>query len=164
MSSDLTIADGLVVAFHYTLRNGEGEVIDQSQAEPLWYLHGASNIVPGLEKQLVGKTVGDEIEAVVPPEEGYGERRDDLSQSVHRSEFPKDMELQVGMPIRAEGNNGQAMMLWIEKVEGARVTVTANHPLAGETLHFSVKIAGLREATADEVSHGHAHGPGGHHH
>lgn len=164
MSELLTVADGRVVLFHYVLKDDAGVVIDASQEEPLAYLHGQGNIVPGLERQLTGLKVGDELQATVPPEEAYGVARPDVTESVHRSAFPKDMELQVGMPVRAEGPDGQPLMLWIEKLEGARVTITLNHPLAGKTLHFQVRIADIRDATEHELAHGHAHGPDGHHH
>ncbi len=164
MSELLTVADGRVVLFHYVLKDDAGVVIDASQEEPLAYLHGQGNIVPGLERQMTGLKVGDELVATVPPEEAYGAARGDVTESVHRSAFPKDMELQVGMPVRAEGPDGQPLMLWVEKIEGARVTITLNHPLAGKTLHFSVRIAEIREANENEIAHGHAHGPDGHHH
>lgn len=164
MTTPISIQDNHVVLFHYVLKDDAGTVLDASQAEPMAYIHGHQNIVPGLERQLVGKTVGDELTAVVQPEDGYGIRRENAEESVHRSAFPKDMELQAGMPIRAENADGHAMILWVDKIEGARVTLSSNHPLAGKTLHFDVKIAGVREASEEEVAHGHVHGPGGHHH
>ncbi|MCB9666175.1 MAG: peptidylprolyl isomerase [Alphaproteobacteria bacterium] len=164
MSEVLDIGPDRVVSFSYVLRDDEGAVLDDSQGQAFDYLHGHANIVPGLEKQLLGRKVGEEVAAVVPPEEGYGIYRDDAVESVHRSAFPKDMDLQVGMPLRAENADGTAMMLWVEKIQGARVTVSANHPLAGKTLHFAVKVLGIREALPEEVAHGHVHGPDGHHH
>ncbi|MCB9682330.1 MAG: peptidylprolyl isomerase [Alphaproteobacteria bacterium] len=164
MSEPITIQDGHVVLFHYVLKDDGGQVLDASDADPMIYLHGYGNIVPGLERQLLGKSVGDELHAVVPPEEAYGVRREGATESVHRSAFPSDMQLEVGMPLRAEGSDGQSMVLWIDKIEGARVHVTSNHPLAGATLHFDVKVVGIRESTPEEVAHGHAHGPHGHGH
>lgn len=165
MSEPLTIADDRVVLFEYVLKDDDGSIIDQSgPGAPMAYLHGHGNIVPGLERQLVGKSVGDALTAVVSPDEGYGALREDATESVHRSAFPKDMELRPGMPIRAEGSDGQQMILWVVKAEGARVTITANHPLAGKTLNFDVKVTGIREASSEEIAHGHVHGPDGHHH
>ncbi len=164
MSTPLTVQADHVVLFHYVLKGDDGQVIDRSTTDPLAYLHGYSGIIPGLENAIAGKSVNDELEVTIPPAEGYGEIREDAVQSVHRREFPKDMDLQVGMPLRAEGPNGQAMSVWVEKIEGARVHITSNHPLAGKTLHFSVKVAGIREASAEELAHGHVHGPGGHGH
>lgn len=163
MTDSSTVADGRVVSFHYVLKDDQGAIIDQSGGEPMPYLHGHGNIVPGLERQLAGLAVGAEHLAVVPPEEAYGVARTDATESVHRSAFPKDMQLEVGMPVRAEGPDGQPLTLWVEKVEGARVTITLNHPLAGKTLYFTVRIAEIRDATENELAHGHAHGPGGHH-
>jgi FKBP-type peptidyl-prolyl cis-trans isomerase SlyD len=162
--SDLTVQDGRVVLIHYVLKDDEGDVLDQSDAEPLAYLHGAQNIVPGLERALTGKKAGDEVHADIPPADAYGELKADAYESVHRSAFPKGMEVEVGMPVHAQGSDGKPMVLWIHEVEGARVTVTTNHPLAGRTLHFDVRIDEVREASAEELAHGHVHGPHGHHH
>jgi len=164
MSAPLTVADDHVVLFHYVLKDDEGQVLDASGEHPMVYLHGHSNIVPGLEKQLVGKAVGDEISATVPPEEAYGAYRDDAFQKVPRKEMPKDMDIQVGMPLHFRASDGRIAMLFVTEVQGAWVTVTSNHPLAGKTLHFEVVISSIREATQDEVAHGHAHGPDGQHH
>jgi len=160
-----TIADGKVVSFHYTLTNDDGEVLDSSSGRgPMPYLHGASNIVPGLEKQMTGKAVGATFDAVVPPAEGYGERGGPEPQPVPRSAFPSDMPLDKGTPLQAQSPDGQVMMLFIDRVEGDTVFVDHNHPLAGVTLNFAVEVVEIRDATADEKAHGHPHGPGGHHH
>ena len=164
MSQAEVVSEGTVVTMHYTLKDGQGEVIDTSSGkEPLAYLHGAKNIVPGLERQLDGKTVGDTVVAEVPPEEGYGERQGP-PQPVDRSAFPADAELSPGMQVMAQGPDEKSFPLWIVKVEDDQVLVDANHPLAGVTLHFDVEITGLREASEEEKSHGHPHGPGGHDH
>ncbi len=156
------IAPDKVGIFHYTLTDDEGTQLDSSRGgQPLAYLHGHQNIVPGLEKQLEGHTAGDALVAVVPPAEGYGERQGPGPQSVPRKEFPKGMDPRPGMPVRAQGSAGQEVVLWITKVEGAQVWVDVNHPLAGKTLHFDVEVVGVREPTADELQHGHAHGPEG---
>lgn len=162
--SALTLTEGRVGLFFYELRNDAGEVIDASAEHPMAYLHGANNIIDGLEAALEGKSAGDEVDAVIAPEDGYGLAREDAVQSVHRNNFPKDMELSVGMPLQAEGDGGKRMTLWVTEIQGARVKVTSNHPLAGVTLHFHVKVAEVREASAEELVHKHVHGPGGHQH
>lgn len=158
-----TVASEMVVSFHYKLHNNDGELLDSSDAEPMPYLHGAENIVPGLEKAMVGKKVGDKFEVKVSAAEGYGERIDG-SAVVPRSQLPADVELKPGMSMLAEGPEGQAFPLWIVKVSDEEVTVDPNHPLAGVELNFQVEIAAIRAATAEELEHGHPHGPGGHHH
>jgi FKBP-type peptidyl-prolyl cis-trans isomerase SlyD len=158
-----TIATGKVVSIHYTLKDDDGQVLDASEEnEPLLYLHGAENIVPGLERQLEGAAVGETRTAVVPPAEGYGERSDDEVQLVPRAEFPDDMPLEPGIGFAVEGPEGQTIPLWILEVRDQEVVVDANHPLAGKTLHFEVTVAAVRDATADETAHGHPHGPTGH--
>ncbi len=159
------VAQGKVVEFHYTLKGPEGDVIDSSDGgDPLAYLHGAANIVTGLEKQLEGREVGDALDVVVPAREGYGEKEGPGPQSVPRSAFPDDVELHPGMSFVAEGPQGQQIPLWITSVEDEQVMVDQNHPLAGVDLHFHVEIVTVRDATDEEKAHGHVHGPGGHHH
>ena len=153
-----------VVQLHYTLRDEQGTVVDSSSGrDPLTYLHGKGNIIPGLEQALAGKAAGDKFEVTVAPEKGYGLRDDRLVQIVPRSKFGEAAELAPGMQVRASGPQG-ARLVMITRVERDFVTIDANHPLAGRTLHFTVEIAEVRKATHDEVTHGHAHGPGGHHH
>lgn len=164
MSAPLTVADDRVVLFHYVLKDEAGEVLDASGEHAMVYLHGHHNIVPGLEKQLTGKAVGDELTAVVPPEEAYGTFDEEAYQKVPRKEMPKDLDLQVGMPLHFRASDGRIATLFVTDIKGAWVTVTSNHPLAGKTLTFDVAITGIREATPDELTHGHAHGPDGHHH
>lgn len=157
-----TIEEGKVGLFHYTLTNGEGDRLDSSEGgDPLAYLHGHKNIVPGLEKQLTGKTVGDAFVAEVPPAEGYGERQGPGPQRMPRSAFPEGFPFQVGRPFGAQTEEGQQIMLWIVGLEEEDVLVDIDHPLAGQTLHFDVNIVGVRDATAAEVEHGHAHGVDG---
>lgn len=152
-----------VVSLHYTLRDERGTVIDSSSgAGPLSYLHGRSGIVPGLEPALSGRVTGDKLDVTVLPEQGYGRRDDRLVQIVARSRLADGVELTPGMQVRANGPQG-ARMVTVVRVERDFVTVDANHPLAGRTLHFSVEVTGVRKATQAEVSHGHVHGPGGHH-
>ncbi|MBJ95926.1 MAG: peptidylprolyl isomerase [Rickettsiales bacterium] len=148
--------------FHYLLKNSEGEVLDSSDgADPLVYLHGAGNIVPGLEEELLGKTVGDKMSVIVPPEKAYGVRGGPGPQPVERSAFPADVELSAGMQFFAEAPDGSPLALWIVELSDDKVMVDANHPLAGVTLHFDVEITGLRDATDEEREHGHPHGPDG---
>jgi FKBP-type peptidyl-prolyl cis-trans isomerase SlyD len=158
-----TIADGKVVLFHYTLKNDAGETLDSSAGgEPMPYLHGASNIVPGLERQMSGKKAGDKFEAVVPPEEGYGVREGD-AQPVPRSAFPPNVDIQAGMQFMATDDDGNQIPVWIAKVSDESVWVDPNHPLADVTLHFDVEVTGVRDATDEEKEHGHPHMPGHHH-
>ena len=157
------IAEGLVVSINYTLRNGDGEVLDTSEpGHPLIYLHGADNIVPGLEERLTGLSVGATHTAIVPPEEGYGERNPGEPHPISRSEFPEGMPLEPGVGFAVEGAEGRMMPLWVSRVEGDQVFVDTNHPLAGETLHFEVEVVAIREATDEERTHGHPHGATGH--
>lgn len=160
----MEIAKNRVVSFHYTLRDEQGNVLDASGARgPLTYLHGKNNIIPGLEQALAGKSAGDTLEVAVPPEQGYGPRSDALVQILPRSRFAEAGELTPGMQLRASGPQG-ARVVTIVRVERDFITVDANHPLAGRTLHFSVEVADVRKATHEEIAHGHVHGPGGHHH
>ena len=128
------------------------------------YLHGAENIVPGLEKELTGRAVGDALSVVVQPADGYGVREGPEPQKVPRSSLPADAELQEGMQIVAQGEGDQVFPLWVVGVAEDHIVVDHNHPLADVTLHFDVEITDIRAASAEELSHGHPHGPGGHHH
>lgn len=152
-----------VVTLTYTLRV-DGEIIDQSRdGSPLLYLHGAMNIVPGLEEQLEGAAQGDMVTATVPPEKGYGPRIGE-AQEVPRHLFPDDAELAAGMQVIAHDDEGRQIPFFITGISDEAITVDPNHPLAGETLHFEVTVEALRDATDEEIEHGHPHGPGGHHH
>jgi FKBP-type peptidyl-prolyl cis-trans isomerase SlyD len=159
----MNVADQKVVSIDYTLTNNAGEVIDSSKGrEPLAYLHGAGNIIPGLEKALEGKQSGDSVQAKIPPEEGYGVKDPQLVQAVPRDRFPAK-DISVGMQFQAQGG-GQTRVVTVVGVDPDNVTIDANHPLAGETLNFDVKVVEVRDATPEELSHGHVHGAGGHHH
>ena len=162
MSQD-KVGSGQVVTIKYTLTDPNGKVIDESGDEGMDYLHGSENIVPGLEKQLEGRTVGDKLKAVVSPADGYGERKG-APQKLPRSAFPEDVDIEVGMEFMAEGPSGDPMPVWVVGVTPTSVEIDRNHPLAGVTLTFDVEILTIRAATKDEQSHGHPHGPGGHHH
>lgn len=160
-----SIADGHVVTLHYRLTLDDGSIADESfGGEPLVYLHGHGNIVPGLEKKLEGKSAGDKADVTVTPAEGYGDYDPTLDQKVPRSAFPADAELQVGIAFQAQTQEGKPITLWIRAIQGDEVTVSPNHPMAGQTLNFNVEIVEVREATAQEKEHGHAHGPAGHDH
>ena len=167
MSQDIIAADK-VVLFKYTLTNPEGEVLDASGDDALPYLHGHQNIVPGLERQLEGKKVGDKLVAVVPPEEGYGMPSGMPNQKVPREAFPPDAPLQPGMgPFFADAGGGQLVQIFIAAVADDHVDITTDHPLAGVTLTFDVEITRVREALPVEIEHGHPHGADGtegHHH
>lgn len=157
----MQIANEKVITIDYTLTDDAGEVIDSSEHDgPLSYLHGSGNIVPGLESALEGKTVGDALKVVVAPEDAYGERDEKLVQAVPREEFP-DGEIAVGMRFRADSPAG-TKVLTVVALNDAEVTVDANHPLAGRTLSFDVTVRGIRDATEEELEHGHVHD--GHHH
>nr|WP_297460187.1 peptidylprolyl isomerase [uncultured Halomonas sp.] len=160
----MQIAQNSVVAFHYTLTNDAGEVLDSSEGrEPLTYLHGAGNIIPGLEKKLEGRESGDKLQVAVSPEEGYGESQPSLVQEVPRESFQGVESVEPGMQFQAQTQGGP-LMVTVTKVEGDTVVVDGNHPLAGQKLNFDVEIAEVREATAEEAEHGHVHGEGGHQH
>ena len=158
------IAKNTVVAIDYTLRSDAGEVIDSSKGrDPLHYIHGHGNLISGLEKELEGKTAGESLKVRIVPGEGYGERDDSLVAKVDRAQFGGADDIEVGMQFRAQTSHGPRSVR-ITKVEGDTITVDGNHPLAGEHLNFDVDVRSVREASREEVAHGHVHGPGGHHH
>ncbi len=159
------VADGTVVLIHYTLTGADGTVLDTSDGgDPLAYLHGAASIVPGLERQLAGRKVGESLKVEVPPAEGYGEHDPRGLARVPRDSFPDDVEIVPGMQFSGEDEDGHEHEVWIRAVEGETVVIDRNHPLAGVTLHFDVKIESVRSATREEIAHGHVHGAHGHHH
>ncbi|PXA03772.1 peptidylprolyl isomerase [Coraliomargarita sinensis] len=157
----MQITDGTVVSMDYALRSDGGSVIDQSQpGQPLTYLHGHKNIIPGLEAALQGKTVGDEVEVRVSPEEGYGEPNPALEQVVPKERFQGIENIEVGMQFQASTEQGPVSVR-VVKVEGEEVTVDGNHPLAGKHLNFNVTVQDVRSATDEELEHGHVHQSGG---
>lgn len=159
-----TIANDTVVSFNYTLTDENGEVLDKSNGEPLAYLHGHHNIIPGLESALLGKKVGDKLTVTVEPKDGYGEYLAEAVQEVPRANFQGVDNIAVGMQFQTQTEDGHVMLVTVKDVNDDVVIVDGNHPLAGVTLTFDVEIVEVREATADEIAHGHAHGVGGHHH
>ncbi|MDH5670930.1 MAG: peptidylprolyl isomerase [Myxococcales bacterium] len=160
----MDIQNDSVVSIDYTLKGDAGDVIDSSEGrEPLFYLHGHGQIVPGLEEALVGKRENDEVSVSVPAEKGYGPRDPQRVFQVPRDKMPADLELEAGVMLQMQTPDGGAVPLLVTEVLPDAVTVDANHMLAGATLHFQVTVRGVREATAAELSHGHVHGPGGSH-
>ncbi len=161
----MKVGKGSVVSIDYRLHLGDGNVIDASDpGDPLTYLHGEGQIVPGLEQALEGMDVGDSKKVVVAPEHGYGEHDAHGVQEVPRAAFPAGFEPKVGMELTAEGPTGEPVPFSIREVRPEAVVIDLNHPLAGKTLHFDVTVREVREATPDEVAHGHAHGPHAHDH
>lgn len=161
----MLIANQHVVAIDYTLSNDAGEVIDSSAgAEPLVYLHGAGNIIAGLEKALLGKAIGDELDVSIEPEEAYGEYSAELITNLGREMFEGVDELEVGMQFHASAPDGGMQIVTIRDIDGDQVTIDGNHPLAGQQLNFKVKVVSIRAASEEELAHGHVHGEGGHQH
>lgn len=158
----MQITNNAAVSFHYTLTDSSGEQLDSSRGEaPLNYLHGAGNIITGLEDALNGKSVGDTFSVTIPPEQAYGEIDPNMVQVVSLKMF-EGMEVEVGMQFHADVSHGSGIIT-ITEIQGDDVTIDGNHPLAGETLNFDVEVVEVRPATADEISHGHIHGAGCHH-
>ena len=160
----MLVARDTVVTIHYTLKNDAGEVLDSSAGgEPLAYIHGGGNIIAGLEEALEGKAAGERVAVAVPAEKGYGEHDDALVQQVPRRAFQTGGDVKAGMRFTAQTEHGPRQVV-VTRVTGDMVTVDGNHPLAGQSLNFDVEITEVRAASAEELSHGHVHGPGGHDH
>jgi len=162
---NMKVGKDKVVLMHYTLKNDAGDVIDSSDgADPLPFLQGHGNIIPGLESALEGSKVGDKLDVSIKPEEGYGERMKDAIQEIPSSALKGVDDVKVGMQLQSQDQDGNAFLVNVTKIEDDKITVDANHPLAGQTLHFSVSIESVRKAEAEELSHGHVHADGQHHH
>ena len=160
----MTITKSSVVLFDYTLTDDEKEVIDSStDGGPLAYLHGEGQIVKGLEKVMEGKKAGDSFSVTVSPEEAYGMPDPAKIAVVSADQIEGGEDLEEGMQLEASNDEGEQIVV-VSKIEGDKVTLDGNHPLAGMTLHFDITIREVRAATAEEIAHGHVHGPGGHHH
>lgn len=160
----MNVTKDKVVSIDYTLTGDTGQVLDSSNGRaPLAYLHGAGNIIPGLEQALEGRNQGDQLNVSVPPEQAYGSRDEKLIQAIPRTAFQGAPELKPGMQFQANTNMGPRVLTIVE-VRPNEVMVDANHPLAGQTLTFDVKVVDVRDATTEELSHGHPHGAGGHQH
>lgn len=159
----MQISKHKVVSIDYTLTGDDGAVIDTSDGrEPLAFIQGAGNIIPGLESALEGRGKGDELQVKIAPDQGYGERVDSLRQEVPKDRFEAD-SVEVGMQFHAHTDSGPLLVTVVD-VDDENVTVDGNHPLAGVNLNFDVTVVDVRDATAEELDHGHVHGPGGHQH
>jgi len=158
----MQITDNTAVSFHYTLTNNSGEQLDSSiGSEPLLYLHGAGNIIPGLEAALLGKKAGDKLNVSIEPEHAYGLIDENMVQVVSKKMF-EGMDVEIGMQFHADVSYGSGVIT-ITAIDGDDVTIDGNHPLAGEHLNFDVEVVDVRPATADEITHGHIHGTGCNH-
>jgi len=158
------IGQNSVVSMNYTLKNDNGDVMDTSEGkEPMVYLHGANNLIPGLEAELTGKTSGAAFDATIQPAQAYGEFSDELIQVIDKKMFDGSQEIEVGMTFVAQGEGGAQRQVRVTGVEGDDITIDANHPLAGQTLHFEVEVVDVREATSQEIEHGHVHAGGSDH-
>jgi len=163
MSKD-SVQNGVVVSMEYTLKI-DGEVIDSSEGhDPLEFLTGQGNIISGLESEMIGMKVGESKDVVVPPADGYGEYDEDAFLDVPKNQFPADMPVEEGLELTVRDDSGEGRYARIESVEGETVRLNFNHPLAGDELHFNVKVVNLREPTEEELDHGHVHQGDGHHH
>ena len=158
----MAISQDSVVTIHYTLKDDAGEVIDSSASgEPLMYLHGHGNLIPGLERELTGHEVGEQLSVRVAPADGYGEHDERLVQSVPLDALRGVKDVKAGMRLSAQTDEGPRSVT-VTEVCGESVTLDGNHPLAGKSLNFDVRIEGVRPATEEELAHGHVHGPGSH--
>lgn len=163
MSKD-TVQNDVVVSMEYTLRVNDEEIDSSKGQPPLEFLAGHGNIISGLEREMMGMKVGESRDVVIPPSEGYGEFDDQAYMDVPRSAFPPDMQVEEGLELSVRDDTGQARYARVDNIDGDVVTLNFNHPLAGDELHFNVKVVGLREPTAEELAHGHVHQGGGHSH
>ena len=160
----MQVAEKTVVGIHYKLTNDDGQVLDSSENKaPLVFIHGIGMLIPGLEKALVGKTKGDQLNVSISPEEGYGVKDPALTQKVPKAQFEESEKIEIGTQFQVDTEQG-AIIVTVTEVGDDEVTVDGNHPLAGMTLHFDVTVDEVREATEEEIAHGHVHGEGGHDH
>lgn len=157
----MKIEKNQVVAINYTLKNDAGEVLDSSEGQdPLYYIQGIGNIIPGLENALEGKVKGDKLNVVIEAKDAYGEINEDLVQAVPREQFGDSNDIEVGMQFEVQTQMGP-LVVTVEAVEADEIVVNGNHPLAGVRLHFDVEVHAIRAATSEELDHGHVHGHGG---
>ena len=160
----MKIDKNTVASFHYDLADAAGNRIESSRSgQPLAVLHGAGNVIPGVEAALAGREAGERFSVTVPPEQGYGERREGLIQRVPKKYFRDAQRLRVGDTTMLSTRDGQRVVT-VAKVGQSVIDVDLNHPMAGRTLVFDIDVVAVREATPEEIEHGHAHEPGGHHH
>lgn len=154
----MIVADNHVVSIDFTLTDGDGNALDKSEeGKPLVYLHGTESLLPGLEKALNGKNIGDSFEVTISPEEGFGDVNPELIQTVPTEAFQGVESIEPGMTFEAKGPSGQVEHVVVEAVEDDQVRINANHPLAGVTLNFNVTVVAIREAEKEEIEHGHVH-------
>ncbi len=160
----MEITDNKVVTLDYTLKDDAGKIIDQSENGEFVYLHGARNIIPGLENALAGKTAGTKLDVTVAPTDGYGERDESMLQIVSKDMFESADQITVGQQFHAQGPDEEVITITVMEINDDQITIDGNHPLAGVQLSFAVSIIDVRDASDEEMEHGHAHGPDGHHH
>lgn len=154
----MNIQKDRVVSIDYQLKDAQGQMIDSSEGEPMVYLHGNENIIPGLERHLEGKKAGDSVNCVIEPADAYGERDDELVFAVAKTDFAEPDKIEVGMQFQSQEDGGGMRVVTVVGIEGDKVKIDANHPLAGKALHFAVTVKDVREASPEELEHGHVHG------
>jgi len=157
----MNIGKDCVAIIDYTLKDDDGDVLDDSQNGEFVYLHGAQNIIPGLEAALSGKQAGDQVNVSLEPKDAYGERDPERIQVVPRDMFETDEEIVAGMQFHAQSPDGQMMVITVSEVDDDEITIDGNHAMAGMNLHFDVSVVDVREATVEELAHGHVHTEGG---
>jgi FKBP-type peptidyl-prolyl cis-trans isomerase SlyD len=154
-----------VVTMNFTLKDDNGNILDSTKGnEPFSFISGTNQILPKLEEKVGEMLIGSKMDVILDPEDGYGIYDDGAVKIINRSEFPEDIELDKGMGFLAKSPQGKDVQFFIKEVEGDNITVDFNHPLAGKNLHFDLELLNLRDATREELDHGHVHGAGGHHH
>jgi len=163
MSKD-SVRNGVVVSMEYTLHVDNEEIDSSRGQDPLEFLTGHGNIIAGLEREMIGMKVGESRKVVVAPGDGYGEFDEEAFLDVQSDQFPQDMKLEEGLEMTVRDDSGQARYARVETIDGETIRLNFNHPLAGDELHFDVKVVNMREPTAEELEHGHVHQGGGHHH
>lgn len=158
----MQITQNKVVSLHYVVKDDSGSVLESTRdREPLVYIQGTQTILPLLEEKLEGKQEGDSLKIRIPMEDAYGPRREELIAVVGREQFSPDVEISVGQEFYYLDENDQMMTVTIVGVEDEAITIDSNHPFAGMDLNFELEVVGVRDATAEEIDHGHVHGPGG---
>ena len=158
------ITQNAVVSLDYTLTNDAGDILDKSENGQFVYLHGANNIIPGLEKALNDKSLNEKFDVTIEPADAYGLKDESKKQVVGKEMFEADSPIEPGVQFHAQSPEGEMLVITVTEVNGDEVTIDGNHPLAGERLHFSIEVKEIRDASEEEISHGHVHGPDGHHH
>jgi FKBP-type peptidyl-prolyl cis-trans isomerase SlyD len=160
----MQVSEHKVVTLNYEVVDDQGQLTDRSEDDgPLAYIHNTGQLIPGLENALEGRSQGDRLSIDVPPDQGYGERDEEGVQTVSRDQFDDDAAIEAGMQFEAQDDDGHQIVT-VVGVDDDNITLDTNHPLAGKTLHFEVEIIEVRDATPEELDHGHVHGPGGHKH